>query len=96
MNEKRKTELRTRFEKLIWTQVDLFEKINLRLETGELLLNELDRLALREVAAEIGQLELEVDVFMGSCNKAIEGRIWGQPMFEEIEIIPISEAEIPF
>jgi hypothetical protein len=96
VNEKRKIEVRMRLEMLIWKQVDLYEKINLRLETGCALLKDDEQIALAEIKVGIGQLELELKTFMGFHDKPIISSGRQQLMFPAIEAIPIDPNEIPF
>ena len=51
---------------------------------------------LNELDAGVAQLEQEIKAFQEGYNIAILGRPWQQLMFAEVQVIPISENEIPF
>lgn len=91
-----KTCLRQRLEKLIWQQVDLFEKINLRLETNAQLLTDEERASLFEIKCGIGQLEVEIDRYINGEKDGFYRVLYRQLILPTIEGVPINEDEIPF
>lgn len=89
-------EIKKRLEKLIWKQVDLFEELDLGLQSGGPERDTAEWAYLKEIKMDIGQLELEARKLIFSKDLPVVTNCYYQSVIKTIDEIPVCENEIPF